>query len=273
MSAQVSKDGFTQDELEALLMRAAYFTPSGIGKNDVVGEVNARNTDLSNRYALVRNYLEKRYTGRELEERLEWLSQAFDSAAEKIASRGASRLKTLLENATITEEYHDLVSLATYDNIKEAFLTFAHLTKQFVLENGTVRTEQDEVRLTSFLNKAERPEGSLTFEDLLTLNNLVYEEDEPEEQRSTASAAMAIARRIANGDNVPPQDHQLLYEFDRNLYNDSVRKGMWSENDNPIYFDSIADKFNALFNAEPKERDELGELEEYLEARLVAAGL
>jgi len=57
-------------------------------------------------------------------------------------------------------------------SIRETTQHFANLARQFALENGTVTTGGQMELLKSFLSAAERPEGSLTFDNLSTLNDI-----------------------------------------------------------------------------------------------------
>jgi hypothetical protein len=57
--------------------------------------------------------------------------------------------------------------------VREAVSRFAHLTKQFVLENGLINTEQDREALEAFLQNAERPGGSLGLNDLKNVTEIL----------------------------------------------------------------------------------------------------
>jgi len=58
------------------------------------------------------------------------------------------------------------------DGVKEAKTHFAHLTKQFVEENGHIKDDDDIKLLNAFLANAERGEGKFTYNDFNTINDI-----------------------------------------------------------------------------------------------------
>jgi len=85
------------------------------------------------------------------------------------------------------------------------------------------------------------------------------EASETESQRRMT--AMKISRRIANGDNVPMQDHRFLAEFDPNLYKASLKASMVADNDDPEDYDSLVDEMLAAENAKANPQSEATETE------------
>jgi len=53
--------------------------------------------------------------------------------------------------------------------------------------------------------------------------------------------AIRISLRIANGDNVPKQDHRFLADFDIGMYKQAMQMRMISENNDPEDYDSLAE--------------------------------
>jgi hypothetical protein len=54
-------------------------------------------------------------------------------------------------------------------------------------------------------------------------------------ERRNKLAAMKIAMRISNGDNVPLQDHRFLAEYDPNLYKAALKASLVANNKDPNY--------------------------------------
>ena len=58
-------------------------------------------------------------------------------------------------------------------------------------------------------------------------------------------AAMKIAKRIANGDNVPIEDHRWLAEYDSSLYKAALQASLIADNDDPKDYDSLIEEMFA----------------------------
>ena len=74
-------------------------------------------------------------------------------------------------------------------------------------------------------------------------------------------AAMKIAMRISNGDNVPMQDHRFLAEYDSALYKAAMQASLVADNDNPRNYDSMVDEMSAAENAAARLEGENSELD------------
>jgi len=74
-------------------------------------------------------------------------------------------------------------------------------------------------------------------------------------------AAMKIAMRISNGDNVPMQDHRFLAEYDSALYKAAMQASLVADNDNPKNYDSMVDEMSAAENAAARLESENSELD------------
>jgi len=75
--------------------------------------------------------------------------------------------------------------------------------------------------------------------------------DEPNDAAAAARmklAAIRIAMRISNGDNVPMQDHRFLAEYDSALYKAAMQASLVADNDNPKKYDSLVDEMSAAEN-------------------------
>jgi hypothetical protein len=62
-------------------------------------------------------------------------------------------------------------------------------------------------------------------------------------------AIMAIAMRIANGDNVPQRDYEFLMKHDEGLYREALKARAASMNDDPVDYGSVADAFEEIEKA------------------------
>jgi len=104
-------------------------------------------------------------------------------------------------------------------------------------------------------------ETILTKHENVEAANRTGEMDEASETESQRRmTAMKISRRIANGDNVPMQDHRFLAEFDPNLYKASLKASMVAENDDPEDYESLVDEMSAAENARANLQSEDSEL-------------
>ena len=76
-------------------------------------------------------------------------------------------------------------------------------------------------------------------------------------ERKSKLAAMKIAKRIANGDNVPMQDHRWLAEYDSKLYMAALKASLVAENDDPKDYDSLIEEMFGEQNpvASPESED------------------
>ena len=91
------------------------------------------------------------------------------------ATLGAGMQSNLYSGGKVTElsdeKYLDLLT-KMMDSVKEAKTHFAHLTKQFVEENGQIKDDDDIKLLNAFLENAERPAGRFTYNDFNTINDI-----------------------------------------------------------------------------------------------------
>ena len=152
---------------------------------------------LGNRYAEMRNALEATYSGDELEAQLNNLSEAFDLTVEILAHDRAlsAWLRMRFESARIDahnqmlnqnttqrffdadrieydeEELNRIFSRVT-NGIKESTRHFAQLTRQFVLDNGTI-TERNREALLALLRDAEAPQAGFSFDNLNSINEIL----------------------------------------------------------------------------------------------------
>jgi hypothetical protein len=75
-------------------------------------------------------------------------------------------------------------------------------------------------------------------------------------ERRNKLAAMKIAMRISNGDNVPLQDHRFLAEYDPNLYKAALKASLVADNKDPKDYDSLVDEMAADENARMRPESE-----------------
>ena len=146
---------------------------------------------LANRYVELRQALVGEFSGEELENRLDALSQAFDLSVEILAHHRSvqtsialrvERNRITMHNQMIEQgvqspffgggkieidqdEFMRIYEMLT-TGVREAVSRFAQLTRQFVLENGLLNTAQDRETLEAFLQSAERPSGGFGLNDL-----------------------------------------------------------------------------------------------------------
>jgi len=139
-------------------------------------------TELSNKYAEMRSWLEERFIGEELEKKLDWLNRAFENAEETYAWLLAeeSRFvmfyqKQMMENNNIqfNRDQFDRDVEKLMVGIYEAAIIFAQLARQFVIENGAINSEQDKKALETFLDEAPRQQGSFTFNEFNSVNEIM----------------------------------------------------------------------------------------------------
>ena len=153
--------------------------------------------NIANNYVMFRRQFEEQYSGEELETRLQQLSDAFDLIVGEIAHREAEnanmrfnterlwiRIHNGLNNVGIQsnifakdyieydEEQKRNISNTITDMVRETTAHFAQMTREFVLENGAIRDDNDLQLLTQFLQSAERSDGRFSFDDLQTLNDI-----------------------------------------------------------------------------------------------------
>jgi len=139
-------------------------------------------TELSNKYAVMRSFIEERFTGDELENKLTLLNNAFKSAEEKYARLLAEEArftmyyqKQMMEQNNISfnrDQFNQDVE-KIMGGIYEAAIFFAQLARQFVIENGAINSEQDKKALETFLNEAPRQQGSFTFNEFNSVNEII----------------------------------------------------------------------------------------------------
>jgi hypothetical protein len=79
----------------------------------------------------------------------------------------------------------------------------------------------------------------------------VSDKDDTESKKKLA--AMKIAMRIANGDNVPIDDHRWLAEYDSVLYKAALKASLVAENDDPKDYDSLIEEMFGGDNATSSE--------------------
>jgi len=153
---------------------------------------------LANKYAEMHQALTEEFSGEELENRLIALSQAFDLSVDIQAHHRSLQTSIALrvEQNRITahnqiiqqgqqspffeggkievdqDEFNRIHEMLT-TGVRGAVSRFAHLTRQFVLENGFVNTEQDREALEAFLQSAERTSGSLGLNDLKNVTEIL----------------------------------------------------------------------------------------------------
>jgi len=103
-----------------------------------------------------------------------------------------------------------------------------------------------------------------SFEEILAEYKNTYSSTRTEEvddaaalERKSKLAAMKIAKRIANGDNVPMQDHRWLAEYDSKLYMAALKASLVAENDDPKDYDSLIEEMFGEQNpvASPESED------------------
>ena len=67
-------------------------------------------------------------------------------------------------------------------------------------------------------------------------------DDKDDTEAKKKLAAMKIAMRIANGDNVPIDDHRWLAEYDSALYKAALKASLVADNDDPKDYDSLIEE-------------------------------
>jgi hypothetical protein len=156
-----------------------------------------RVTMLANRYAEMRQSFEEQYSGEELENKLNHLSQAFNLTVEKIAhiserfaymSMRMDSFRISLHNKLLErgqpgmfnggmiefdEEQFSNMQERVSTGMRESVSHFAHLIRQFVLENGAVNSEQQQKLLESFLRAAPPSSGGFTFDEFNALSEIL----------------------------------------------------------------------------------------------------
>ena len=65
------------------------------------------------------------------------------------------------------------------------------------------------------------------------------EDDSNNDEQKKRLAAIKIAMRIANGDNVPIDDHKWLAEYNSKLYMAALKASVIADNDDPKDYDSL----------------------------------
>ena len=154
---------------------------------------------LANRYAEMWQHIKEQFSGEEQVSRLSVLSQAFDlsvniqaehrylqtriglshemlriSAHNQLIQPHQLNPPSFFEGGRIEigqDEFSSILASLTA-GVREAVSHFSHLTRQFVLENGMVNTEQEREILEAFLQNAERPVG-FTIDDLNAINKIL----------------------------------------------------------------------------------------------------
>ncbi|MCL2188643.1 MAG: hypothetical protein FWC16_04935 [Defluviitaleaceae bacterium] len=150
---------------------------------------------LANSYAQMRASFIEQFSGEELENQLNILSKAFELSVISMANTRAFQTEMSLSNEHINIVTHNhllaqgmnsphfnggpidefsRISDAIAENVRNAVSHFAHLSRQFVLENGTIHTEQDMAILEAFLQSAQPPAGQLSFSGLNTLREILH---------------------------------------------------------------------------------------------------
>ena len=74
-------------------------------------------------------------------------------------------------------------------------------------------------------------------------------DDKDDTEAKKKLAAMKIAMRIANGDNVPIDDHRWLAEYDSALYKAALKASLVADNDDPKDYDSLIEEMFGGDNA------------------------
>jgi len=180
--AQMQQENAETLRLQAVADDDGSLTPKNAELGQLLGTFDFGADDMDNFIALANKYAEMRqalieaFSGEELENRLNALSQAFDLSVKIQAEYRSLQTSMALrvERNRITahnqiiqqgqrspfftggkieidqDEFNRLHEMLT-TGVREAVSRFAHLTKQFVLENGFINTEQDRKALEAFL--------------------------------------------------------------------------------------------------------------------------
>jgi len=96
----------------------------------------------------------------------------------------------------------------------------------------------------------EEPEGLIDkmmseFVDPVRIDRSDEADDSIASEARQRLAAMKIAMRIANGDNVPMEDHKFLAEYDAALYKAAMEASVVANNDDPKDYDSLVEELFA----------------------------
>ncbi|MCL1842925.1 MAG: hypothetical protein FWF79_03860 [Defluviitaleaceae bacterium] len=189
----ISSDFFSSENAETAEMGIRLLSAINLDRNDVDNFAS-----LGNRYAEMRQALEATYYGEELEAQLNKLSEAFDLTAQILGHERATTAflqmrfeqarmvvhnQLLNQNTTFRffndehveydeEKLSNIFSVVT-NGIRESIRHFARLTRQFVLENGSVTTAQDHKVLEAFLQSAEPSAKGFTLNDLNSITEIL----------------------------------------------------------------------------------------------------
>ena len=87
------------------------------------------------------------------------------------------------------------------------------------------------------------------YNNSLSFDRTNETDDAAAAERKKKLMAMKIAMRIANGDNVPMQDHRFLAEYDSKLYMAAMKASLTADNKDPKDYDSLVDEMFAEENA------------------------
>ncbi|MCL2250179.1 MAG: hypothetical protein FWC13_13055 [Oscillospiraceae bacterium] len=135
---------------------------------------------LANSYIEMRQRIEEKFTGEELEEHLRWLSQGFDIMAEDISTRlaEAARLQTerSAEGAELSEQELERLRLKLdrmTPDLQELLLNIANLFRQFALENGAINLDVREMQFEAFAHAEENSDSSSINNELRALDELL----------------------------------------------------------------------------------------------------
>jgi hypothetical protein len=99
------------------------------------------------------------------------------------------------------------------------------------------------------------------YVDRVTTGRTDDTDDAANMERRKKLAAMKIAMRISNGDNVPMQDHRFLAEYDPKLYKAALKASLVADNDDPKDYDSLVEEMFGEGNVEVSSESEYSEVE------------
>ncbi|MCL1989226.1 MAG: hypothetical protein FWG64_14825 [Firmicutes bacterium] len=157
-------------------------------------------TDLANKYAEMRQSLEEQFTGEELETQISNLDRAFDLTANLYA--GDREMQTFMRmhfemsqmfyhNQAVAdgrvgnfnmgkieiseEKINDMLQLIDKisNGIRESLNHFTNIVKDFVMQNGLVSSEEQQLSLLNHLQNAEPSENGFTFDFMNSIDDAI----------------------------------------------------------------------------------------------------
>ena len=140
------------------------------------------------------------------------------------------------ENKTRNANRHFGMNIADKIEIsKEARAALRNLSKELETPDETIEQMIEEYSNTGAFERVDKTE-----------------DDSKNDEQKRRLAAIKIAMRIANGDNVPIEDHKWLAEYDSKLYMAALKASLVAENDDPKDYDSLIEE---MFGGQPPATD------------------